>query len=112
MLGEDPLIRELGPVRESTTLRALEPAAGYRLRVVYLIPGNRTAQPEAKEVLQGFVVRMQDWFRDHMERLGYTPKTFTYESAADGDSEDRFHPRRAAGFVHLEVSTSDYGATF
>jgi PKD domain len=84
VLGENPLIRELGPLRESPALRTLAVDAGYRLRVVYLIPGNRTAQPGAKESLQGFVIRMQDWFRDHMERLGYSPKTFTFEPEADG----------------------------
>ena len=86
VLGEDPLIRELRPPPESMMLLALEPASGYRLRVVYLIPGNRTAQPGAEESLQRFVVRMQDWFRDHMERLGYKQKTFTYESGEDGST--------------------------
>ena len=34
--------------------------------------------------------RMQAWFRDHTERLGDAPKTFTYESE-DGGSAPRIH---------------------
>jgi hypothetical protein len=45
-----------------------------------MIPGNRTAQPNAAKTLRLFVIQMQEWFRDHMERLGYQPKTFMYES--------------------------------
>ena len=86
VLGENPLIRELGPPAESPTLRALASTAGYRLRVVYMIPGNRAAQPGAEETLQRFVIRMQDWFRDQMERLGYEPKTFVYETEEDGST--------------------------
>jgi hypothetical protein len=90
VLGEDPRIRELRPLSESATLQALALDAGYRLQVVYMIPGNRTAQPGAEETLRGFVIRMQAWFRDHMERLGYSPKTFTYESE-EGGSAPRIH---------------------
>ena len=49
-----------------------------------MIPGNRTAQTGAEETLQRFVVRMQGWFRDQMERLGYGPKTFAYQTGEDG----------------------------
>jgi hypothetical protein len=100
VLGEDPLIQELRPPSESLKLQtlALAPSAGYRLQVVYMIPGNRTAQPGAEETLQGFVFRTQDWFRDHMERLGYDPKTFTFESE-DG-SAPKIH------FVYVEQPDS------
>ena len=40
VLGEDPLIRQLGAPPESMMLAAPELAAGYRLRIVYMIPGN------------------------------------------------------------------------
>ena len=89
VLGENPLVRTLGPPVRTPTLppltpQALEVPAGYQLRVVYMIPGNRKAQTGAEETLQRFVVRMQDWFRDQMERLGYGPKTFVYETGEDG----------------------------
>lgn len=100
VLGEDPLIRELRPPQVSATLRTLQPSAGYRLRVVYMIPGNRTAQPGARKTLQRFVVRMQDWFRDHMERLGYEPKTFTYESEKNGTPK--------IDFIYVEQPDSDF----
>ena len=94
VLGEDPLISALRPPSVSLSLQTLALTAGYRLQVVYMIPANRTAQPEAEVTLQNFVLRTQGWFRDHMERLGYDPKTLTYESE-DG-SAPKIH------FVHVE----------
>lgn len=86
VLGEDPLVLQLRPPEEPPAGRARALALGpeYRLHVVYLIPGNRTAQPGAETTLRNFVLRMQAWFREHMERLGYAPKTFAYETEADG----------------------------
>jgi hypothetical protein len=80
VLGEDPRIRELGPPTEFPRLQALATGAEYRLQVIYMIPGNRTPQPGAEQTLQDFVIRMQAWFRDHTERIGYAPKTFAYET--------------------------------
>jgi hypothetical protein len=90
VFGEDPRIRELGPSAESVRLQALATGGAYQLQVVYMIPANRTAQPGAERTLQDFVIRMQAWFRDHLERLGYEPKTFTYESE-DGGSAPKIH---------------------
>jgi hypothetical protein len=58
--------------------------AGYKVRVVYLVPSNRMPQPDAEKILQEYVGTIQGWFRDQMERLGYAPKTFVVETAADG----------------------------
>ena len=65
---------------EFPRLQALATGAEYRLQVIYMIPGNRTPQPGAEQTLQDFVIRMQAWFRDHTERIGYAPKTFAYET--------------------------------
>ena len=52
----------------------------YQLRVIYLIPANRTPQENAETILQDYVLRSQAWFQEQMERLGYGPKTFEYET--------------------------------
>ena len=60
------------------------PHAGPTVRVAYLIPSNRTAQPGAVQALQQAVVWMQKFYRDQMERYGFGPLTFDYETQADG----------------------------
>jgi hypothetical protein len=99
VLGEDARVRELRPPSESPMIGALPVDTAYRLRVAYMIPGNRSAQSGAEDTLQRFVVRMQDWFREHMERLGYQSKTFTYESKKDGVT-----PK--IDFIHVEQPDS------
>ena len=59
-------------------------ADAYQLRVIYMIPSNRSPQPGGEQKLQSFVLRMQAWYSDHMKLLGYGPKTFEFESGQDG----------------------------
>lgn len=52
-------------------------------RVAYLIPSNRTPQPEAVANLQATMLLYQDWFREQMERNGFGPKTVQLETLDD-----------------------------
>ncbi len=45
-----------------------------------MIPSNRLPQHRVKQTLQDYVVRMQGWYREEMERLSYGPKSFIYET--------------------------------
>jgi hypothetical protein len=84
VLGEDPARRELAPATDLRVFEAFAVANDYKLRIVYMIPSNRSPQPQAEAILQEYVLRMQNWSSDHMERLGYGEKTFKYETEADG----------------------------
>jgi hypothetical protein len=87
ILGENPEERaQLAPPDStpSTSLLRDNPNLDYKIRIVYLIPSNRQAHPEAEKILQTYMLRMQAWFRDHMERLGYGRKSFVFETEPDG----------------------------
>jgi hypothetical protein len=58
--------------------------AGPRLRVAYVIPSNRTAQPDGVANLQHAIKLGQKFFKDQMEQYGFGAKTYTYETDADG----------------------------
>lgn len=66
------------------------------VRVAYLIPSNRTAQPHAVENLQTALPIMQDWYRDSFVRDGLSPETFQYETEADG-STPKIHTLKISG---------------
>ncbi len=51
-----------------------------RLRVAYIIPSNRTAQPNAVENIQYMVMFAQAWYKEQMKLNGFGEKTFVYES--------------------------------
>jgi hypothetical protein len=57
---------------------------GYLVRVAYIIPTNRIAQSNGVANLQSAVIQYQSWYRDQMQRNGFGPKTFRYETQADG----------------------------
>ncbi len=57
---------------------------GHPLRVFYLVPSNRTAQPDAIPRIQSHIVTLKDYFREQMERNGFGPKTISFETEADG----------------------------
>lgn len=66
--------------------RAQGTDSAYRLRVVYLIPSNRTPpQPDDEKILKDYVLMIQGWYKEQMERMGFGPKTFQFETDADGD---------------------------
>jgi len=84
LLDEHPeLLTPGGSLQQRAATPSAE-AAGYKVRIVYLVPSNRIPQPDAEKILQEYVETIQGWFRDQMERLGYAPKTFAIETAADG----------------------------
>jgi len=61
------------------------PAPAYpAIRVAYIIPANRTAQPNAVASLKWLVVSMQSWMRDQMVQWGHGPMTFDFEKESDG----------------------------
>ncbi len=64
---------------------ALRVAGGNpMLRVAYVIPSNRTPQPDGVANLQYAVKTGQQFFKQQMEQNGFGPKTFVFETEADG----------------------------
>lgn len=63
---------------------ALQAAPRPMVRVAYVIPSNRSPQPDGVANLQHVVKTGQQFFKDQMEQNGFGPKTFTYETEADG----------------------------
>ena len=62
----------------------LAAAPPYRVRIVYMVPSNRDAQPQAEQILQRYVLSVQSLYRENMARQGYGNKTFEFETEADG----------------------------
>ena len=113
VLGEDPGQFDLAT--GSQNLRTLENQAApggeaqYRVRIVYAVPENRSAQPDAEENLAGFVRKTQAWFADNMELMGYGRKTFVYETESDSDDPLIHEVELAAGYVLLWRSARHLG---
>lgn len=84
VLGEPAQQVQLRPGPRDLAAQIQQAADDYRIRVVYLIPANRPGQSDAVDKLQTFATLMQAWFSDHMELMGYGPKTFAYETEPDG----------------------------
>ncbi|MFN8346879.1 MAG: Ig-like domain-containing protein [Spirosomataceae bacterium] len=59
---------------------ALPPA---KVRIAYIVPSNRTPQPNYKENLQFAIEMAQQWYRHQMVQTGFGPKTFLYETEED-----------------------------
>lgn len=77
---EKPGVGNYSPQIVDTTA----PVTGYLVRVAYVVPTNRTAQPNAIANLRNAIVHYQGWYLDQMERNGFGPKTFNFETEADG----------------------------
>jgi hypothetical protein len=58
----------------------------YTVRAFYVVPSNRTAMADAVPRMQAWILAMQAFYRDQMERYGFGPKTFSFETEADGVS--------------------------
>ncbi|NAS14031.1 malectin domain-containing carbohydrate-binding protein [Poritiphilus flavus] len=56
------------------------------VRVAYLIPSNRTPQAKGVEALQLIIRTGRDFFKKQMAHNGLPPKTFRYETKADGET--------------------------
>ncbi len=73
------------PVPRSQFSEALAPAASFPVvRLAYIIPSNRTAQTNAVAKMRTMIVANQKWYRDQLDRHGFGPKTFRFETEADG----------------------------
>lgn len=58
------------------------------VRVAYVVPSDREANPDAAANLPKIVQGYQDWYTDQMERYGFGDKTFRVETSADGVTPD------------------------
>lgn len=54
-----------------------------RVRIAYIVPSNRTPQPNYKKNLQFAIEMAQMWYRNAMNQNGFGPKTFIYEPEED-----------------------------
>lgn len=59
-------------------------ASSPMVRLAYVIPSNRTAQPDGVADFQNAVRTGQQWFKEQMNQLGFGVKTFAVETEADG----------------------------
>ena len=55
------------------------------VRLVYLLPNDRSARPERVTALRQLIKDTQQLFADEMERHGYGRKTFSVETDKDGE---------------------------
>ncbi len=54
------------------------------VRVAYVIPSNRTPQPNGVANLQNAIKLGREFFKEQMEQNGFGPKTFVFETEQDG----------------------------
>ena len=71
-------------VDSSGNVFEVTPHAVPMVRVAYIVPSNRTPQEGAVPALQQAVVWMQKFYQEQMDRYGFGPLTFDYETQADG----------------------------
>jgi hypothetical protein len=89
MLGEEA---EVSPPPPDEWLRHMPPGyvrispALHKVRALYLIPSNRTAQQEAVYKFRETILLCRDWYLDQMERNGFGRRTFNYETESDGST--------------------------
>lgn len=62
----------------------LIPAEPVEVQFIYLIPNNRTPQPNARSLFQTFVLQTQEFIADQMDRHGFGRKTFGFKTESDG----------------------------
>ncbi len=53
------------------------------VRVAYVIPSNRAAQPNGVVYLQNAIKTGQQWYKEQMEQNGFGAKTFVFETDSD-----------------------------
>jgi len=56
----------------------------YTIRVVYVVPKDRTEWPEARKRATEFLEDIQKWFADEMKQNGFGKKTFEIARGKDG----------------------------
>lgn len=62
----------------------LQPVVPATVRVAYVIPSNRSAQPNAVENLQENLLYLQQWSEDQMDRVGCSDCGLHFETGSDG----------------------------
>lgn len=65
---------------------AQETPPAYTVRLVYLLPSDREAQPDIDAKFDALIKKTQAFFADEMERHGFGRKTFRFESDANGNA--------------------------
>jgi len=88
----------LGLLRPVPARAQVRPPAVTRhcVHALYVVPSNRVVQANAISEIQRGIMFSHDWYRDQMQRDGFGPKTFTYETEADGVTP-RVHILNAPG---------------
>ena len=85
-----------------------------RVRIVYFIPRDRSAQPGIREKLDTLLKDVQRFYADQMELNGFGRKTFTVETdesgemliyRVDGQFRDPYYHTDTANKVYDEVAT-------
>ena len=69
---------------QQTTFAVKAVGVAPMVRVAYVIPSNRTAQPDGVANLQHAVIAGQQFFKEQMEQNGFGPKTYVFETEDDG----------------------------
>ncbi len=82
LLQGDSCQRTPQQIQTRLSLQAVSSSA--MIRLAYVIPSNRTAQPDGVADFQNAVKIGQQWFKEQMEQIGFGPKTFAVETEADG----------------------------
>lgn len=83
-------------------------ASSHTVRIGYVVPSNRTAQPNAVEDLRAGVLNIQSWYAEQMDRYGFGPKTFTLEPQSPG--VPRVHVVNT-GVTDATIRTDTWGQT-
>ena len=71
------------PQQTAFALEALS-VGSPMVRVAYVIPSNRTPQPNGVANLQYAIKAGRQFFKEQMEQSGFGPKTFVFETEDDG----------------------------
>lgn len=83
----------------ATSLREIRGArsalSSPTVRLAYIVPSNRTEQPNAVSNLQSMALDAQQWFRDQMDRNGFGPKSIRLEME-DGGTAPAVHVRQVS----------------
>ena len=72
------------PQQQQTAFAIQAVGMAPMVRVAYVIPSNRTPQPNGVANLQNAIKLGQQFFKEQMEQNGFGPKTFIFETEADG----------------------------
>ncbi len=70
------------PQRTALRMEALSVSSPL-IRVAYVIPSNRTAQPDGVAYLQNAIKIGAQWYKAQMEQNGFGAKTYVFETEAD-----------------------------